>query len=181
VTEPSPTAGAVSSPTAVVASTAPESGEDNAERERVAEAIVVRLGSGKFAVDLVAVAEVGRVPSVTRVPGLPSWMAGVANWRGRILPVLDVRTLVGADAAPPGAQARLLMLTDGALAVGLLVDAVDGTTELTDVAPFPTAGTLLDSGLLSGQSPREDGPLAIIDVAALLALRQGLPRGRRSA
>ena len=34
---------------------------------------------------LTSVAEVGRAPVVTRVPGLPTWLAGVANWRARSL------------------------------------------------------------------------------------------------
>jgi chemotaxis signal transduction protein len=145
------------------------------------DAIVVRLGAGRFAVDLASVAEVGRAPGVTRVPGLPAWMAGVANWRGRILPVLDLRPLLGAEAAALDAQGRLLVLTQGTIAVGMLVDAVDGTTSLTDVAAFPSASAPSGSNLLCGQVPREDGPIALVDVAAVLRLRDGLPRGRRSA
>lgn len=145
------------------------------------DAIVVRLGAGRFAVDLASVAEVGRAPAVTRVPGLPIWLAGVANWRGRILPVLDLRTLLGADAVALDAAGRLIVLTDGGIAVGLLVDGVDGTTSLTDIAPFPSASAPIGSNLVSGQSPREDGPLAVLDVPAVMRLRESLPRGRRTA
>jgi purine-binding chemotaxis protein CheW len=145
------------------------------------DAIVVRLGAGKFAVALASVAEVGRAPTVTRVPGLPAWLAGVANWRGRILPVLDLRPLLGADAVALDAAGRLIVLTDNAIAVGLLVDAVDGTTALTDIAPFPSASTTIGSNLISGQSPREDGPLAVLDVPSVMRLRESLPRGRRTA
>jgi chemotaxis signal transduction protein len=155
---------------------------DRAEEEAVStDAIVVRMGAGRVAVDLSVVAEVGRAPKVTRVPGLPGWMAGVANWRGRILPILDLRSLLGAEPAELDTQARLLVLSDAAIAVGMLVDAVDGTTSLTDVADFPAASAPAGSALLSGQVPREDGPLAVLDVAAVLRLREGLPRGRRSA
>jgi purine-binding chemotaxis protein CheW len=145
------------------------------------DAIVIRLGAGKFAVDLASVAEVGRAPAVTRVPGLPAWLAGVANWRGRILPVLDLRPLLGAESCALDAQGRLIVLTEGVLAVGMLVDSVDGTTSLTDVAAFPAASAPSGSNLLSGQSPREDGPLAVLDVDAVMRLRDSLPRGRRTA
>jgi purine-binding chemotaxis protein CheW len=146
-----------------------------------ADAIVVRLGTGKFAVDLASVAEVGRTPAITRVPGLPVWLSGVANWRGRILPVLDLRPLLGADATELDAHGRLLVLTGSGIAVGMVVDAVDGTTTLTDVAAFPAASSANGSNLLSGQVPRDDGPLAVLDVTAVLRLRDGLPKGRRSA
>jgi chemotaxis signal transduction protein len=145
------------------------------------EAIVVRLGTGRFAVDLASVAEVGKAPAITRVPGLPVWLSGVANWRGRILPVLDLRPLLGAAAAPLDSHGRLLVLTGGGIAVGMVVDAVDGTTSLTGVAPFPTGSGANSSHLLSGQVARDEGPLAVLDVAGVMRLREGLPRGRRSA
>jgi purine-binding chemotaxis protein CheW len=150
--------------------------------EAQTDAIVVVLGSGRFAVDLALVAEVGRAPAVTRVPGLPVWLAGVANWRGRILPVIDLRTLLGAEAAPFDERGRLLVLSDGNVVVGMLADAVDGTTMLGgDVAAFPPASGPVGSALLSGQVPRDDGPIAVLDVSAILRLRDQIPRGRRSA
>lgn len=145
------------------------------------DAVVVRLGSGRFAVDLADVAEVGKVPAVTRVPGLPAWMSGVANWRGRILPALDLRALLGAEVVPFGSKARLVVLTTDVATVGLLVDAVEGTTAVgEDIAPFPAAlpGS---ADLIAGQLPRPDGPVAVLDVAAVMRLRETLPRGRRSA
>jgi purine-binding chemotaxis protein CheW len=145
------------------------------------DAIVVRLGAGRFAVDIASVAEVGRVPAVTRVPGVPAWVAGVANWRGRILPVLDLRSLLGADPRELDDDGRLTVLTDNSVAVGILVDSVEGTTSLTDVAAFPAASAPVGSDLLSGQSPREDGPIAVLDVPAVMRLRESLPRGRRTA
>jgi twitching motility protein PilI len=145
------------------------------------DAIVVRLGSGRFAVELGWVAEVGRLPVVTRLPGVPGWVAGVANWRGRILPVLDLRPLLGATSTPPSRETRLVILAADSLTAGLVADAVDGTTSLSDVAALPAAGASVDPPLVSGQLPREDGPLAVLDVAAVMRLRLDLPRGRRTA
>jgi purine-binding chemotaxis protein CheW len=159
-------------------------GDEPAQDEVAAatDAIVARLGGGRFAVELSSVAEVGRAPGITRVPGLPPWLAGVANWRGRILPVMDIRSLLGADPAPLDNSARLLVLSEGAIVVGMLVDGVEGTTMLgSDVAAFPPVSSANGAGLLSGQVPREDGPIAVLDVAAVLRLRESLPRGRRTA
>lgn len=146
-----------------------------------ADAVVVRLGGGRFAVELASVAEVGRVPSITRVPGLPSWLSGVANWRGRILPVLDLRPLLGAEASELDAQGRLLVLTGDGVAVAMVVDGVEGITVLDGVAAVPLPGDSSGSQLLSGQVARADGPVAVLDVAGVLRLRDALPRGRRSA
>jgi chemotaxis signal transduction protein len=145
------------------------------------EAIVVRLGAGRFAVDMASVAEVGRAPAVTRVPGVPAWLSGVANWRGRILPVLDLRTLLGADGNDAHERSRLLVLASGSIVVGMLVDSVDGTTTLTEIADFPATSTVGSSALVCGQVPRDDGPIAVLSIDGLLRLRDQLPKGRRSA
>lgn len=160
-------------------SDAPATGADSAAD---ADAVVVRLGAGRFAVDLRYVAEVGRVPSLTRVPGVPGWVAGVANWRGRVLPALDLRELLGGSGDAPGAAARLVVATHEGVTVGLVVDAVDGTTAIgADIAAFPGRLTGPAAGLVAGQLPRDEGPVAVLDVAAVVRLRETLPQGRRSA
>jgi len=145
------------------------------------DAVIVRLGAGRFAADLTGVAEVGRLPALTRVPGVPVWLAGVANWRGRLLPVLDLRPLLGADADPPGPRARLVVLTDDGVSAGIIVDAVDGTDALGAVEEFPAAIADRGTDLLAGQVPYDDGPIAVLDIRAVLRLRDELPRTRRTA
>lgn len=145
------------------------------------DAIVVQLGTGRFAVDLGCVAEVGKVPLITRVPGVPDWLAGVANWRGRILPVLDLRLLLGATGTAVAAGARLVVIATDAATVGLLVDGVDGTTTIgEELAPFPADLTGPGADLVAGQLPREEGPVAVIDVDAVIRLRDVLPRAGRA-
>jgi purine-binding chemotaxis protein CheW len=145
------------------------------------EAVLVRLGASRFAADLSCVAEVGRVPGITRIPGAPVWLAGIVNWRGRLLPVLDLRTLLGAESGSLGEDARVVVLSTDGVSAGMLVDAVEGTGALGAVEEFPAAMTGPGIELLAGQVPRLDGPVAVLDVAAVLRMRDRLPRGRRSA
>jgi purine-binding chemotaxis protein CheW len=145
------------------------------------EALVVRLGAGAFVIDLASVAEVGRVPAVTRVPGGPDWLAGVANWRGRILAVLDLRAKLGAEPVVLTRDARLVVLSSDGVLAAIVVDAVAGTTSLTEVAAWPAVGSANVTNLISGQVPRAGGPLAVIDAAAVMRLRETLPRRRRTA
>lgn len=160
---------------AVLPTTAPS------EAERDDEAVVVRLGEGRFAAALDAVAEVGRVPAVTRIPGAPAWLAGVANWRGRLLPVLDLRLLLGAPGGSLGGAARLVVFSIDGISAGIVVDAVEGTGVLdAAVEEFPAALADRGSFLLAGQVPTPDGPIAVLDTDAILRLREQLPRARRA-
>src|SRR5450432_848862 len=97
--------------------------------------VMLRLGGARYAVGMSAVAEVGRLPKLTRVPGTPIWLAGVANWRGRILAVLDVRPLMGAPITPTGSLGRLVVLTQDNVTVGLLTEGVQGVIGKNPAAP----------------------------------------------
>jgi len=146
------------------------------------EFVVVRLGGSRYALRMESVAEVGRPPSLTRVPGLPGWLAGVANWRGRVLAVLDLRPLLAAPAAPFDKGARLVVLNRGGVPVGLLTEGVQGTCLLDDEQLEPSLAHLPESAadLLAGQTTDADGPCGVFDLDAIFRLTDALPRARRA-
>lgn len=146
------------------------------------ELVVVRLGGCRYALPMASVAEVGRPPSLTRVPGLPAWVAGVANWRGRVLAVLDLRSLLAASADVLDRRARLVVLHHGGVRVGVLVESVAGGAALDPEAVEPALAHLPEttSSLLAGQVTDAQGPYGVLDVDAVLALASSLPRARRA-
>lgn len=86
-----------------------------------------RLGAERFIVGRDEVREVLMVPStVTRVPGAKTWIRGLANVRGHLLPVVDLRAFLGAGSGGSGRSSRVLVLNSNDLPVGLLVDEVFG-------------------------------------------------------
>lgn len=157
------------------------------EEQRPAEAgpnevVVIRLGGSRYALPMEAVAEVGRPPSLTRVPGVPGWLAGVANWRGRVLAVIDLRSLLAAPLAPLDRRARLVVLNRGGVPVGLLTEGVEGTYLLDDEQIEPSLAHLPDSAadLLAGQTTDVGGPCGVLDLDAVFRLTDALPRARRA-
>jgi chemotaxis signal transduction protein len=150
------------------------------------ETVVVRLGGCRYGLPVRAVAEVGRLPALTRVPGLPEWVAGAANWRGRVLAVLDVRPLLEAPRTPVDRRGRMVVLTSRGVQAGLVVEAVEGTLDVDPAAVEPPLASLpgRTSALLCGQltdpATGFDGPCGLLDLAALFALADELPRVRRA-
>jgi purine-binding chemotaxis protein CheW len=146
------------------------------------EVVVVRLGGSRYALPMSAVAEVGRPPGLTRVPGLPAWLAGVANWRGRVLAVLDLRPLLEAPADELDRRGRLVVLNRGGVPVGLLTEGVEGTLvvepEQVEASLAHLPGTAAE--LLSGQVTDEEGPFGVVDLDAVYRLSDALPRARRA-
>ena len=146
------------------------------------DTVVVRLAGTRYSVDMDAVAEVGRPPHVTRVPGVPAWIAGVANWRGRVLPVVDLRVLLGAAVLDLGMSGRILVLARDGVTLAFLAERVEGVVSLDLNALEPVLATLsrTTASILAGQLTHPEGPIAVLDLETIFALRSQLPRVRRA-
>lgn len=144
-------------------------------------AVIVRFGSSRYAVPMSTVAEVVPVPVMTRVPGCPTWLSGVVNWRGRVLPVVDPRSLLGADLLPLPSSARLLVLSVEGIEAALIAEAVSGLLEAGDDDPEPPPATASSSAtsLVTGVVNDAAGPISLLDALAVLRLRNALPSARR--
>lgn len=152
------------------------------QAEATAEVVIVRLGGCRYALPMPAVAEVGRPPSLTRVPGLPAWVAGVANWRGRVLAVLDLRPLLSAEAVPLDRRGRLVVLTRGGVTAGLLTEGVEGTSDLDPETVEPSLAHLpsVTGALICGQVTDGQGPVGVLDLEAVFGLADTVARSRRA-
>jgi purine-binding chemotaxis protein CheW len=147
--------------------------------------VVIRLGNSRFALSMDAVAQVGRLTGCTRVPGTPSWVAGVTNWRGRVLGVVDLMPLLGLSALEPqrsSKDARLVVLANGPVQVGVVADRVDGVIDILADELEPTMLALADDAdnLLMGQTTDAEGPVGVLDDSAIFALRDRIAFARRA-
>lgn len=92
-----------------------------------------RLGGENFLLAREETREVLGVPAfLTRVPGARAWIRGLANVRGQLLPVIDLRAFLGGGAAAIGRSARILMANHRDIPAGLLVDEVLGFRRFND-------------------------------------------------
>ena len=149
---------------------APASSSDAPAVEAAAprnRACVVTLGGRPFAVDVREAREVVMLDALTAVPGAPAPLVGVANLRGNVLGVAEVRPLLGLSARPVEPGSPALVIAAGDVQAAIAIDRVVGldwfeTPQPLDAddhrpgAPFaaglvPHAGdhaTLLDAGRL---------------------------------
>ncbi|MCZ3388278.1 MAG: chemotaxis protein CheW [Actinomycetia bacterium] len=164
--------------------TSPASAPDQASDVDAApiDGVILRFAGARYAVDMASVAEVVPVPVMTRIPGGPAWLSGVVNWRGRVLPVIDLRPLVGAALSPLPTSARLVVLADGDIEVGVVADMVPGLLHCDprDLEPIPGTIATGIAPLVRGVVD-VDGPVALLATEAVLRLREQLPAARRAA
>lgn len=84
------------------------------------------LMGSHFVAPLGEVSEMLEVPSHTHLPGVQPWVQGVANVRGRLLPLFDMALFFGSRLSGARKQRRVLILETEHLYSGLLVDQVFG-------------------------------------------------------
>ncbi|MBX3695797.1 MAG: purine-binding chemotaxis protein CheW [Steroidobacteraceae bacterium] len=89
--------------------------------------VAMRMAGELFLVAREETREVLGMPgSLTRVPGAKSWVRGLANVRGQLLPVLDLRQFLGSGVTPLTRNVRIVVAHHREIPAGLLVDEVLG-------------------------------------------------------
>ena len=91
-----------------------------------------RIGDRHFVSSIAEVNEILTVPALTAVPGARSWLLGVANVRGNLVPVIDLRDFIGAGRSATSDSTRVLLVRQHGGSVGLLVDEVLGQRSFSE-------------------------------------------------
>jgi len=105
----------------------------DAASEREWVGVAFRVSSENFLVAREETREVLGFPAViTRVPGAKAWIRGLANVRGQLLPVVDLRAFLGGGVTTIGRGARVLVANHREVPAGLLVDEVQGFRRFAD-------------------------------------------------
>jgi twitching motility protein PilI len=89
--------------------------------------VAFRMGGETFLVAREETREVlGYPAAVTRIPGAKSWVKGLANIRGQLLPMLDLRQFLGSGSTVSGRNTRIVVVNHREIPAGLMVDEVLG-------------------------------------------------------
>ncbi|WP_029734163.1 chemotaxis protein CheW [Deferrisoma camini] len=137
----------------------------------VRQYVTCLLGEERFAFPMESVLEIVRLPETVRVPLAPPSLKGLANLRGTVLPVVDLRGLLGLPGVEPTDATRVVVI-DCSRPAGLVVDRVERvlSVEGDRVEPATDVSVTVDSALLAGViRSEEDGALIqLLDGRALV-------------
>src|SRR5580698_3521448 len=106
-----------------------------ADAEKVGEwvGVALRMAGELYLVAREEAREVLGVPSqLTRVPGAKSWILGLANVRGQLLPIIDLRAYLGSGSTPNARASRVIVVNHRDIPAGLVVDEVLGFRRFAD-------------------------------------------------
>lgn len=105
------------------------------QQEQIKEAwtgISFKVGDLQLIAPLKQVNEVMHYPKLTMFPGTQSWVKGIANIRGSLIPVMDLSAYLGKQHTNINLQTRIMVVRDGEMNFGLVVDEVQGLKHFSD-------------------------------------------------
>jgi len=133
--------------------------------------VVFRLGEDYFAMLIANVNEIIRLQKMTPVPKAPSFVEGVTNLRGRVIPVMDLRKRFGIEPDPAGQFSRIIVVEQEDRLLGMMVDAVDEvlTVPSSAIEPVDEMVVSVDAQFLAGIVRLEERLIILLDKEAVLS------------
>lgn len=132
------------------------------------------LDREEFGVPIERVREVVRVPDITRVPEAPPHIRGVVNLRGRILPVVELRTRLGLAPLEVTARSRLVVADSRGRRLGMLVDRSGQVLKVPEsaVIPPPPDAVSAHTDYVTGVARLETRLIILLDLDRALLLAE---------
>jgi purine-binding chemotaxis protein CheW len=138
------------------------------------EFLVFTLGAEEYGIDILKVQEIRGYDNVTRIANAPSFIKGVINLRGIIVPIVDMRVKFNLGRVEYDNQTVVIILNVAHRVVGMVVDGVSDVLTLApeQVMPAPEFGAALASEYLTGLGTVEGRMLILMDIEKLMTSRE---------
>jgi purine-binding chemotaxis protein CheW len=136
--------------------------------------VVLNLANEDYGVDIAAVDGIVKMQSITRVPHAPSFVEGITNLRGEVLPVIDLRTRFGLPVGETTKETRIVNVEVDGVRVGMVVDAVTEVLRVAEenVEPPSPLVTTVESAFITGIAKVDGRLIVLLDLAKVLSAEE---------
>jgi purine-binding chemotaxis protein CheW len=128
--------------------------------------VVFRLGKEEYAVPIAQVKEIIHYKGATKMPNTPSYMEGIINLRGKVIPVVELAMRFGIGAGNT-VDRRVVIVETAGQEVGIIVDEVTEVIRLQETAIEPVPAMSASTDYVRGIGKDNDRLLIILDLAKL--------------
>ena len=136
------------------------------------------VGAEEYAIPILAVQEINRMMAITSVPQSPSFVEGVINLRGKVIPVVDLRKRFGMPINENTGDERIIVVEvqngNEARVIGFTVDKVNRVLRIGSdiVEPAPAMACGADSEYVLGVGKLDEGLLILLSLDKLFSQRE---------
>lgn len=145
-------------------------GQSKNESNEILQLVSFNIGNEEFGVDILLVQEINKYVTITKVPNSPEFVEGVINLRGKVIPIIDLRTRLKMAKKEPDKDTRIIVVELEQKTIGFIVDSVSEVlripANITEAPPELVSG--IDSEFIKSVGKLEDRLLILIDLNKLL-------------
>ena len=129
-----------------------------------------RVGNADYAVPASLVLHLDAYEQATRVPGVPAYVAGLVQVRGRVVPVVDLRARFGLPSGEATGDRRVIVVQVGSRVAGLLADSAREVVQLDEnaFAPPPELIAQQANGFITAVATRDNRMFLLVDVPRVI-------------
>lgn len=133
--------------------------------------LTFHLNARPFGVRIETVREINRMGDITPIPSAPSFMAGVMNLRGKVIPVVDLRLKFGLATSEQTRETCIIVIDTQAGLVGTIVDSVSEVVELgqEEVESSPSIREGNSTNWIMGVGKVDNRVILLVDIVNSLS------------
>ncbi len=149
--------------------------KDSAVTDREGKYLTFALAQEEFGLEILKVREIIGYIDVTAVPQTPSYVKGVINLRGQVIPVIDLRARFGMQTAEITGQTCIIVveIAQGGrtFSTGITVDRVQEVLDIAgaDIEDAPQFGASVDTHFILGMAKIGESVKILLDIDKILA------------
>ena len=142
--------------------------------DKEAQQIVFTINNEEFGVDILKIQEIVRYITPVKVPNAPNFVQGVINFRGEVIPVLDMRRIFGVGAAAIDEFTVIVVVEADKKTFGLIVDRVSDiiSLQVTQIQQTPEFSTRAKTQYLKAMGKLGERLIMLLDLEKLIDFRE---------
>jgi purine-binding chemotaxis protein CheW len=143
------------------------------------------LGGEVYALGILNIKEIIQFGDLTAVPMMPSFIRGVINLRGRVVPVVDLAARFGRGSTNVSRRTSIVIIEmeqseeDDAQSIGVMVDAVNEVVDIlgTEIEPPPAFGAKIRPDFISGMAKQSGRFIIVLNLNQVLSMNEMVALG----
>jgi purine-binding chemotaxis protein CheW len=141
------------------------------EKSELLQLVSFKIGEEEFGIDILKVQEINRMMNITKVPNAPSFVDGIVNLRGRVIPVINLRAKLKLPRKEFDRNSRIIVVELKGKVTGFIVDEVSEVLRIpyniTEKPPEMVGG--INSDFITAIGKLEDRLLILLDLDKILS------------
>ncbi len=145
--------------------------ENNEESSELLQLVSFMVDKEEFGVNILCVQEINRLMQITKVPNVPDFVEGVINLRGRVIPVVDLRTKLKIQRKERDNNTRIIVVEVEGKTIGFIVDSVKEVLRIpisiTEAPPEMVTG--VNSEYIMAVAKLDDRLITLLNLEKILS------------